>query len=88
MAAESKLEKAATDFAKSVGWTHNKIMQASRIGFPDHWYLRNGRTLLIEYKAPKKPLSPKQVEWRDEILAHGGETFKIDDIAQAYKIFR
>lgn len=88
MTRESEIEQAAMEYAESRGWMQDKIMKTSRGSFPDRWLLRNGRTILIEFKAPDESPNPKQLKRHREIREHGGEVFVCDNLDDAKRILK
>lgn len=83
---ESDIEGPAHDFARSRGWFAEKIRCAGRRGFPDHYFVRNGRTILIEFKRPGKYPRVQQEKRIAELRAHGAEVFVVDTLDQAVRI--
>lgn len=86
---ESELQRNAYNYALSRGWFAEKIMRARRKGFPDYYFLRNGRTVLIEFKrSPDEEPTAQQLKRHKEIREHGGEVFVVDTLDQAKGILR
>lgn len=82
------IEKPAIEYAKKRGWMVEKVKSLSRNGFPDRYFLRNGRTVLVEFKAPDKPPTPQQLKRHREIREHGGEIHVIDNLDYAFALFK
>jgi len=63
-------------------WFHFHILQGlgSFLGIPDIIAIKGGRVLFLEIKKPGGKLSPGQIIFRDLILSHGGEYYKIDSL--------
>lgn len=85
---EKEIEQPAMEYAESRGWWQDKIMRTSRGSFPDRYLVRNGRTILIEFKAPGEPPRPKQAKRHRELRAHGAEVFVVDNLEDAKEILR
>lgn len=85
---EIEIERPASEYAEKRGWFEVKVMQTSKRGFPDRYYVRNGRTILVEYKAPGEVPSPQQARRHRELREHGAEVFVIDSLEDAYDLFR
>jgi len=83
---ETEVEGPARDYAKSRGWYADKIMRTGRRGFPDHFFLRQGRVILIEFKRPGEVPEPHQLKRHREIREHGGEVFVVDSLEVAREI--
>jgi hypothetical protein len=50
---EVEIEEKHCKLARKAGWVVDKIMKTGRGGFPDRFYAREGRVVLIEFKKPK-----------------------------------
>lgn len=83
---ETEVEGPARDYAKSRGWYADKIMRTGRKGFPDHFFARQGRIILIEFKAPNKEPETQQLKRHKELRAHGVEVFVVDNLDDARRI--
>ena len=66
---ERVLERRAVNIASAKGWSQVKIMRASRNGWPDRIYHKNGRTVYIEWKQPDGKLSEDQKRIIQELRA-------------------
>lgn len=71
----SVLEKEATTWAERNGWFSFKVEKTSKRGIPDRYYLKNGRTVLVEFKGPRETIKPQQEKRMKDIVAHGGEAW-------------
>lgn len=85
---EIEIEQPASKFAETRGWFEIKIMRASKKGFPDRLYIRAGRTIYVEYKAPKETPTHQQLKRHKEMRDHGAEVFVIDDLERAHELFK
>ena len=85
---ESKIEKAGSDFAELRGWFEFKIMVASKKGIPDRFYARRGRQLFVEWKRDGEPPNAQQLKRHREMRAAGIEVHVLDNIEEAYELFR
>jgi hypothetical protein len=89
---ESDIEQKDRDAAKRDGWFVEKIMRTGRDGFPDRFYAKGGRIILMEWKKPpsgKKPggrLSAQQERRIAELRAAGVEVHVVDNLADARAI--
>lgn len=82
MGLEKKLEKRCCDVARANGWWTRKFSSPSNRGVPDRIFLKEGRVLFIEFKAPGNEPTKLQAQEILEILDHGGKAFwtsSIDD---------
>ncbi len=85
---EIEIEQPASRYAESRGWFEVKIQSTSKKGFPDRFYARAGRIVLVEYKAPGEEANLQQKRRHVELRLHGVEVFVIDNLEVAHGIFR
>lgn len=83
---ETEVEGPARDYAKSRGWYTDKIMRTGRKGFPDHFFARQGRIILIEFKRPLEEPTIQQLKRHKELRAHGVEVFVVDNLDDARRV--
>ena len=57
---ESKIEKDSVKEAKKHGWYSFKVLSQLNKGLPDRAFIKNGKTVYIEYKQPGKKPKPLQ----------------------------
>lgn len=88
MTREIEIERPASVYAESRGWFEVKIMQTSKRGFPDRFYARKGRIVLVEYKAPGEKPTAQQLKRHSELRAQGVEVHVIDNLEDAHALFR
>jgi len=87
---ENDVKKQAKQYLTLMGWFHFHILQGlgAFIGIPDIIALKAGRVLFLEIKKPGGKLSPGQTIFRDMILSHGGEYYKIDGLDRLIDIIK
>ena len=78
---EKKLEKRCTDVAKANGWWSRKFSSPANRGVPDRIFMKEGRVIFVEFKAPGKEPTPLQWHEIGLIKDHGGNAIWIDDVA-------
>ena len=61
---ESEIEKKVSNYAKTQGWLSYKFVSPSNRGVPDRIYLKAGKCIFIEFKAPKKKPTKLQDKMR------------------------
>lgn len=83
---ESRIERAAADYAETRGWWEVKIKMASKNGVPDRLFLRDGRYVWIEFKRPGETPRPQQERRIREMRMHGAEVFVCDNLDDAKKV--
>lgn len=88
MTREADIERAACHYAEARGWFQIKIMRASKNGFPDRFYARGGRVVLVEYKAPGEKPGAQQLRRHAELRAAGVEVHVIDNLEDARALLR
>lgn len=71
---EKVFQRAVTDLMKRTGWKwhHQTISRKSAAGWPDLVACRE-RIIFIELKSETGTLEAEQANWRDRIIAAGGE---------------
>ena len=84
---ESTIEKAVNDYAKLQGWLHYKFTSPSSKGVPDAIYFREGRTMLIEFKALGKTPSKLQQHHIDKLKAQLIPVYVVDSVQSGKDIF-
>lgn len=84
---ESKIEVEVCDHAKSLGWLCYKWVSPSNRSVPDRIFFKNGKTIVVEFKAEgKKPTKLQQKtinKLRDQYIL----THVIDDISEGKALF-
>ena len=85
---ESTIERKCTLFARQQGWFQVKIEKASIRGIPDRLYIRDGKTVYVEFKNAVGRLSEEQVRVIAQMREHGAEVYVISSMEEANAIFR
>jgi hypothetical protein len=88
MTREIAIERPASEYAEVRGWFQIKIMLASKKGFPDRFYARKGRVVLIEYKAPGEPPTAQQIARHKELREQEIEVYVVDNLEMAKAILK
>ena len=85
---ENDIKKMVKQYLTLAEWFHFHILAGlgSFLGIPDMIAIKNGRVLFLEIKKPGGKLSPGQIIFRDMILYHGGEYYKIDDLDRLIEV--
>ena len=68
---ESKIEKDSVKAAKELGWFSFKVLSQLNKGLPDRAYLKDGKTIYIEYKQPSKQPTKLQAKVHQIFAEHG-----------------
>lgn len=63
---ESKIEAQCVKWAKDNGWLSYKFVSPSNRGVPDRMFLRDGKTVFVEFKQPSK--KPSTLQARQIVL--------------------
>ena len=85
---ESQLERKHREIAVNAGWFCDKIMRTSLNSFPDRFYARQGRIVLIEWKRPGQPVSKQQALRHDQLRAAGVEVYVVRSVEEANEILK
>ena len=81
---ESAIEKSVVGYARGKGWLALKFSTNGRFGstgYPDRIFLRPGRVLFIEFKAPGKKPTPLQTKRHEELRSFGQVVYTADSAA-------
>lgn len=85
---ESAIESAACKKARLRGWLVYKFVSPAQRGVPDRMFIKKGRILWIEFKAPgEEPTSLQEIKMREMIDA-GAEVHWVDNVEAALEILR
>jgi len=81
---EARVERKCRELAEADGWLVEKIRFLSRSGCPDRLLAKEGRIVLVEFKAPGKVLEPHQqvMIWE---LQEAGIEVRVVDTVDAFK---
>jgi hypothetical protein len=85
---EVEIEEEHCKLARKAGWVVDKIMKTGRGGFPDRFYAREGRVVLIEFKRPKGRITKQQLLRHRELRDAGLEVHVVYSLAQAELVLR
>lgn len=80
------VEEPAIKFARKRGWHHLKITSPSKNGYPDDLFIRQGRHVWWEFKAPGKEPSEQQYKRIRELKEVGAEVYWTDSLAAFEKV--
>jgi len=68
---ESIIERAVCAYAKSRGCLVMKLAGPNQKGQPDRMFIRSGKVLFIEFKAPGKKPTALQMKWLKDLCNQG-----------------
>ena len=77
---EATIEKAVCAYAKTRGCLVMKLSGPNQKGQPDRMFIKNGRVLFIEFKAPGKRPTALQMKWISDLFLQGMAAYSCDDI--------
>ena len=80
---EGFVVREAVSKAKAAGWFVRPLCWTGSRDAPDRFFLKDGRTVLIEFKSPGVKPRPGQVNEIAEIKRHGGEVYVCDTVHAA-----
>lgn len=84
---ESKIEKTSRLLAQKRGWFQVKIEKANINGFPDRLFIKDGRTVYVEFKNDNGRLRPEQDRVIAQMREHGAEVYVISTKEEADVVF-
>lgn len=68
---ESTIEKKVCDYARKNGCVVMKLAGPNQKGQPDRMFLKNGKAMFIEFKAPGKKPTALQERWLRQLREQG-----------------
>lgn len=84
---ESRIERSACLLAEQRGWFQVKVEKASIRGFPDRLFIKEGRTLFVEFKNERGILSDDQRRVVAQMREHGADVWVISSLEEADALF-
>ena len=83
---ESTIERAVCAYAKAKGCLCMKLAGPNQKGQPDRMFIRDGKVLFIEFKAPGKRPTALQLRWLTDLHEQGMMAAWCDDIGMGKEI--
>lgn len=83
---ESAVERSVCAHAKSLGWLVLKLSGPNLRGQPDRMFLKSGRAVFVEFKAPGKRPTALQAMWIRQLTAEGFVATYVDNAADGKKL--
>lgn len=83
MLRESSIERTVVSRAKDAGWLSYKFVSPSNSGVPDRIFIKAGRVVFIEFKAPGKKPTKLQEKIIGKIREAGVEVYVCDNVEDA-----
>ena len=74
---EREIEAQCVKWAKANGWLSYKFVSPSNRGVPDRMFLRNGKTVFVEFKRPGGKVSTLQQRQIDKLNAYDFKVFVV-----------
>jgi len=84
---ESYVERKVCDYAKRRGWLVRKLQWIGRHGAPDRVFVKSGRIVFVEFKAPGRKPTKNQEQEIARLRREGCEVHVVDDIEVGKAIF-
>lgn len=84
---EAQIEKRVSEHAKRKGWLVYKFQSPAQRGVPDRIFLKDGRAMFIEFKAPGKRATKQQLATHEKFREQGFDVFVIDDVSAGKGLF-
>lgn len=77
---ESNIELNVTRHGMKTGWLSFKFNSSNHAGVPDRIFIKNGKTIYIEFKASgEKPRKLQEITFK-KMREHGAQVFVVDSI--------
>lgn len=79
---ESQIQRSVVELAKKQGFLAIKLTTLGRFGssgWPDYMFLREGRVVFIEFKAPGKKTTPLQDSRHSALRRAGFKVYVVDN---------
>jgi Holliday junction resolvase len=80
MLRESTIERSVCDIAKRHKWLTYKFISPATRGVPDRIFIKGGRVVFIEFKAPGKKPTKLQAHTIAKMQAEGAEVYVCDSV--------
>jgi len=84
---ESEIETKVCNHAKYLGWLCYKWVSPGNRSVPDRIFFRNGKTIIIEFKAKGKKPTKLQQKTINKLQDQGIPTYVIDDVGEGIVLF-
>lgn len=75
------------NFARQHGWLVRPMEYRGRTGCPDHWFMKDGRLIIVEFKEIGKEPRLKQAREIGRLRAHGMAAYVIDNVSDGCALF-
>ena len=85
---ESTIERAVCAYAKAKGCLVMKLAGPNQKGQPDRMFIKDGKVLFIEFKAPGKQPTALQLKWLMDLHLHGAHVAWCDDIGKGKEMIQ
>lgn len=83
---EDVIEATVCNKAEAAGWLVRKVAWPGRRAAMDRLFVKDGRTVWIEFKAPGEEPEVLQAREHRRFRAHGAEVYVIDNVAAGLKV--
>ena len=83
MTLERDIERRVSELAKKSGWLSFKFVSPAQRGVPDRIFMKDGRIVFIEFKAPGKKLTDLQDHIVRKMVDAGCEVHVCDNVKDA-----
>jgi Holliday junction resolvase len=83
---ESTIEQAVVTYARMRGCLVIKNATPGHRGVPDRLFLKSGKVMFLEFKAPGKKPSAIQMRWLRDLYYEGFPAFDCDDVEQGKRL--
>lgn len=84
---ESEIESKVCNHAKYLGWLCYKWVSPGNRSVPDRIFFKNGKTIIIEFKAKGKKPTKLQQKTINKLQDQYIPTYVIDDVGEGVELF-
>ena len=84
---EATIERAVCDFAKRRGWLAYKFVSPGNRAVPDRLFVRGGRVVFVEFKAPGKRPTRLQRREHFKLIGAGLAVYVVDSVDGGRAVF-
>lgn len=88
MTTEAHIEKHVVYIAEKDGWFVRKLKWEGRVGAPDRLFIKDGRHVFMEFKAPGEEPGAIQRREHQRMGEHGAAVYVVDNTQHGVNILR
>lgn len=85
---EKDIEKGVVRYAEAHNWIAIKFTPKGDVGWPDHIFVKDGKTVWIEFKRPGEEPTPLQQYRMRHLRSHGALVYWVDNTTAGIAMLR